>query len=57
MVSWPGEATVEPNLRFNFLIGGLPYGKSPVASGIESLSAHIKAGHRLPKPPNCSEEM
>jgi hypothetical protein len=37
--------------------GGLPYGKSPVASGIESLTAHIKAGHRLPKPPNCSDEM
>ena len=50
---------------FNFIFylcvcvytGALPYGKSPVASGIESLTAHIKAGHRLPKPANCSDEM
>ena len=38
-------------------LGELPYGKSAVASGIESLAAHIKAGNRLAQPLNCSDQL
>ena len=37
--------------------GDLPYGKTPMASSIETLAGFLKSGHRLARPSACSPAM
>ena len=34
--------------------GDLPYGKTPMASSIETLASFLKSGHRLVQPASCT---
>ncbi len=37
--------------------GDLPYGRTPMASSIDTLAAYLSSGHRLPQPVACNTQM